>query len=62
MNDKGAAILPGFTPKKKSAAQGPPSGLTGSSPLAGTLTLRELAGRRNRENLDFEEVLDLMKR
>jgi histidyl-tRNA synthetase len=36
--------------------------IPGEAPLAGTLTLRELAGRRNRENLDFEEVLDLMKR
>jgi histidyl-tRNA synthetase len=35
--------------------------IPGDAPLAGTLTLRELSGRRNRENLDFEEVLNLIK-
>jgi histidyl-tRNA synthetase len=35
--------------------------IPGDAPLAGPLTLRELGGRRNRENLDFEEALNLIK-
>jgi histidyl-tRNA synthetase len=35
--------------------------IPGEAPLAGTLTLREISGRRNRENLNFEEVLNLIK-
>jgi histidyl-tRNA synthetase len=34
--------------------------IPGEAPPAGTLTLRELAGRRNREDLDFEEVLNIL--
>jgi histidyl-tRNA synthetase len=35
--------------------------IPGDAPLEGTLTLRELGGRQNRENLDFEEILNLIK-
>jgi histidyl-tRNA synthetase len=35
--------------------------IPGEAPLAGKLTLREISGRRNRENMDFEDVLNLMK-
>jgi histidyl-tRNA synthetase len=35
--------------------------IPGEAPPAGTLTLRELKSRENRENLDFEEVLAIMK-
>jgi histidyl-tRNA synthetase len=35
--------------------------IPGEAPLAGTLTLREISGRRNRENLNFEEVLNIIK-
>ncbi|MDR2786369.1 MAG: histidine--tRNA ligase, partial [Treponema sp.] len=36
--------------------------IPGEAPLAGTLTLRELGGRQNRENLSFEDVLNILKR
>ena len=34
--------------------------IPGEAPPAGTLTLREISGRRNRENLNFEEGLGII--
>ncbi|MDR1128257.1 MAG: histidine--tRNA ligase [Treponema sp.] len=36
--------------------------IPGGAPAAGKLALREISGRRDRENLDFEEVLDIITR
>ncbi|MDR0452852.1 MAG: histidine--tRNA ligase [Treponema sp.] len=34
--------------------------IPGEAPLSGKLALREISGRQNRENLDFEEVLEII--